>query len=427
LPVCCLTCYSSTASADDWPQWRGIDRDGVWHETGVIDSFDSPRLPLRWRAEISSGYCGPTVAGGRVYVTDRVIKPKQIERVHCFDAKDGTPLWTHAYDCAYRGVEYDAGPRASVTIDDRRAYSLGTMGHLHCFDAATGKVEWSHDLGVTHKIRMPMWGIAGSPLVEGDLVIVHIGGEPNACLVAFDKKTGTERWRALDDPASYSSPIVIDQAGRRVLVCWTGRRVVGLGPATGKLHWSQEFTPARFVRAIATPVVDANRLFVSGFFDGSLMMRLDPDQLAVRKAWQRRGPSEHESDGLHTNISTCFFDGDHLYGVDSYGELRCLVANTGERVWESLDATPKRRWSNIFFVRNGKKVWMFNEDGELIISRVSPKGYEEISRAMLIDPTPLGLPRRRGGVVWTHPAFANRHVFARNDKEIVCADLSAKR
>jgi hypothetical protein len=147
----------------------------------------------------------------------------------------------------------------------------------------------------------------------------------------------------------------------------------------------------------------------------------------VRKAWQRRGPSEHESDGLHTNISTCFFDGDHLYGVDSYGELRCLVANTGERVWESLDATPKRRWSNIFFVRNGKKVWMFNEDGELIISRVSPKGYEEISRAMLIDPTPLGLPRRRGGVVWTHPAFANRHVFARNDKEIVCADLSAKR
>jgi hypothetical protein len=251
LPVCCLTCYSSTASADDWPQWRGIDRDGVWHETGVIDSFDSPRLPLRWRAEISSGYCGPTVAGGRVYVTDRVIKPKQIERVHCFDAKDGTPLWTHAYDCAYRGVEYDAGPRASVTIDDRRAYSLGTMGHLHCFDAATGKVEWSHDLGVTHKIRMPMWGIAGSPLVEGDLVIVHIGGEPNACLVAFDKKTGTERWRALDDPASYSSPIVIDQAGRRVLVCWTGRRVVGLGPATGKLHWSQEFTPARFVRAIA--------------------------------------------------------------------------------------------------------------------------------------------------------------------------------
>ena len=117
--------------------------------------------------------------------------------------------------------------------------------------------------------------------------------------------------------------------------------------------------------------------------------------------------------------------GDYIYGVDSYGELRCLDLATGNRVWESLAAVPKARWATIHFVENGDKIWMFNERGELIISRLSPSGFEEISRAMLIDPT-LDQLRQRGGVCWAHPAFANRHVFARNDKELVCADLTAK-
>ena len=419
-------CTVSTFAGDDWPQWRGTNRDGVWHATGIIEKFAGPRLEPRWRAEISSGYTGPTVADGRVYVADRVIKPKQIERVHCFDWRTGKPLWTHTYDCVYRGVNYDAGPRASVAINDGRAYSLGTMGHLFCLDAATGSVVWSYDLRADYRVRMPTWGIAASPLVEDDLLIVHIGGEPDACLVAFDKKTGKERWRALEDPASYSSPIVIDQAGRRVLVCWTGKRVVGLDPRSGRLYWSRPFAPARFVRAIATPVVCNNRLFVSGFFDGSLMLKLGTDQPTAEQLWLRRGPNEFKSDGLHTNISTSLLRGDHVYGVDSYGELRCLDACTGERIWESLEATPKRRWSNIFFVQNHDKTWLFNECGELIIARLTPKGYEEISRAKVIEPTKRQLPSRREGVVWTHPAFAYRHVFIRSDKELVCADLRVR-
>ena len=145
----------------------------------------------------------------------------------------GKKLWTHQYDCDYT-VQYVAGPRASVTIDDGRAYALGTMGHLHCCDAADGKMLWAKDLNDEYKIRMPIWGIAASPLVEKDLVIVQIGGEPNACLVAFDKRSGEERWRALPDRASYSAPIMIEQAGKRVLVCWTGDNVVGLDPASGK-------------------------------------------------------------------------------------------------------------------------------------------------------------------------------------------------
>ena len=165
----------------------GRSRDGVWREDGLLDKFAADELKIPWRQPICSGYSGPTVADGRVFVTDRMVEPEQIERVHAFDEKTGEPLWTHGYDCQYVGVGYTAGPRASVTVDGDRAYSLGTMGHLFCFDAATGKVLWSKDCNTEYKIRMPIWGIAASPLVDGDLVIVQIGGE-GACLVAFDKK-----------------------------------------------------------------------------------------------------------------------------------------------------------------------------------------------------------------------------------------------
>ena len=417
---------SSTAvHADDWPQWRGPNRDGVWHETGVMEKFDKPQLDLVWRAEVSSGYSGPTVADRRVYVTDRVVEPRQRERVHCFDAATGKPIWTHSYDCPYRDVSYEAGPRTSVTINHGRAYALGTMGHFFCLDAATGNVLWQKDLHAEYSIRMPVWGIAAAPLIEDDLVIVQIGGEPNACLVALDKKSGKEKWRALNDGASYSAPIVIDQAGKRVLVCYTAENVVGLNPKSGKVYWKYPFPPKRTVIGIASPVPHKDFLFLTNFFDGSLLLRLDQNELAVEKVWQRVGASEQETDALQSIISTPYLDGDYIYGVDSYGELRCLDLHTGNRVWESLEAVPKARWATIHFVKNGDNVWMFNERGELIIAELSPTGFHEISRAKLIDPTEEQL-RQRGGVCWSHPAFADKHVFARNDKELVCANLAAR-
>jgi outer membrane protein assembly factor BamB len=423
--LCLSFAFVSPTAADEWPQWRGPGRDGVWNETGVVAKFSTPQLKPRWRAKIGSGYSGPTVADGRVYVTDRLFEPKQIERVHCFDWKTGEPIWKHVYVCAYRGVGYEAGPRASVTIDEGRAYALGAMGHFHCFDAADGTVLWQKFLNREYNIRMPIWGIAGSPLIEQGLVIVQIGGSNDACLVAFDKVTGEEKWRALDDEASYSAPIVIEQAGKRVLVCWTGGNVAGLDPKTGEVYWKYPFQPTRMVIAIATPVVDRDRLFVSCFYDGSLMLKLDRNRLAVEQLWRRLGPSEMKTDSLHCMIGTPLLQGDYVYGIDSYGELRCLDAATGDRIWESQEPTPRVRWSTVHMVKNHDKVWMFNERGELIISKLSPAGYEEISRTMLIEPTMLQLPQR-GGVCWSHPAFAYRHVFARNDEALVAADLSAE-
>jgi outer membrane protein assembly factor BamB len=425
------TLLSTITLADDWPQWRGPSRDGVWHESGLLEKFPDKQIKILWRAKISSGYSGPTVAQGRVFVSDRKIEAdpqnengRQTERIHCFDAVTGKPLWSHQYDCKYRNISYQAGPRASISIDDGRAFSLGTMGHLFCFAAADGKVLWKRDLGADYAIKMPIWGIASSPLVFGDLLILQIGGK-EACMIALEKKTGKERWRALKDRASYAAPIVIRQAGKQVLVCWTGDHVAGLNPLTGEVHWKHPFTPKRMVLNVATPVAHANRLFVTAFYDGSLMLRLDTENLSVKEVWRRRGPSEKKTDSLHSIISTPYLQGDHVYGVDSYGQLRCLDGATGDRLWENLTVTSNLRWGNIHMVRNGKRIWMFNDLGELIIGELSPKGFKEISRAKLISPTRVQLARR-SGVCWAHPAYAGRHVFARNDKEIICANLAAE-
>jgi outer membrane protein assembly factor BamB len=414
----------STARADDWPQWRGPNRDGQWNETGLIESFASKEPAPLWRAPIGPGYNGPVVAAGRVFVMDRMTEPEESERIHCLDAETGKPVWSYRYACDYRNVGYPAGPRAAMLIDQGRAYSLGTMGHLFCFDAATGKVLWQKDLQQEYKLRIPTWGIAAAPLVEGDTLIVLVGGRDGAGVIAFDKVTGKQRWKALDDPAGYSAPIVIDHGGKRVIVCWTGTRIAGLDPADGKLLWEHPYKHKQFVINMPTPVVRDGNLFVTSFYDGAVLLKLNSDT-SVTCLWQRKGPSEQETDALQCCMSTPLMIGEFIYGVDSYGQLRCLERKTGDRVWENLTVVPKDRWSNIHLVQNGETTWMFNERGELVIGTLSPKGFREISRAKILEPTMDQLDQR-GGVCWSHPAFANRRVYARNDRELVCVDLAKK-
>ena len=416
--------------ADDWPQWRGANRDGKWSETGLIEKFESPKIARKWTVPIGSGYSGPTVAAGRVLVMDRLTEPEQVEQVWCFDEQTGKRLWKHRYECEYRNVGYVAGPRASVTLDGDRAYSIGTMGHLKCLSLEKGTVLWQHDCDSEYRIsadkRMPIWGIAASPLIYKNLVIVHLGAV-NASVVAFDKTSGKEVWRSLDDRAQYSSPILIRQGAQDVCVIWTGDHVVGLNPTSGKPYWQVPMKPRNMPIGIATPLLQGNLLFVTSFYDGAMMLDLKTEPAPGASVfWRKVGRDEQRTAALHSIISTPVFSGKYLYGVDSYGEFRCIRASDGERIWEDQTAVPRARWSTIHFVENGDRNWMFNERGELIIGKLSPGGFEEISRAQLLEPT-LQQLRRRKGVCWSHPAYANRCVFARNDRELVCAALSAKK
>lgn len=414
-------------ATDDWPQWRGPERDGVWRETGVLESLPEDGLEARWRVEVGGGYAAPSVADGRVFVLDRRTEPEQVERIHAFALETGERLWTHAYPASYAGLSYPAGPRCAPLVAGDSVYGLGAVGHLHRLDAASGEVLWEHDLREEYDLgpeRMPVWGIAASPVLEGELLIVPVSGADGACLVAFDAESGEERWRALEDRGNYSSPIVIDQAGERVLVYWSGDRVVGLDPASGEVHWAHPFPSTRMPLGVPTPVRAGEHLFLTGFYDGSLLLRLAEDELAVEEVWARRGQNERNTDALHSIIATPVVRDGHVYGVDSYGELRCLELATGDRVWEDTSAVPRARWATIHMVPQGGRTWMFNERGELLLAELSPEGFEELGRVKLIEPT-RGQLNRRDGVCWSHPAFAQRHVLVRSDEELACFDLSA--
>jgi outer membrane protein assembly factor BamB len=342
------------------------------------------------------------------------------ERVLCLNEPDGRLLWTYEYACTYT-VSYPAGPRVTPTVQDGKVYPLGAEGHLACLDAQTGKRVWSRELTKDYATKTPMWGFAGHPLVDGRKLICLVGGEGSVA-VAFDKDSGRELWRALSaKEPGYCPPMIYEFGGQRQLIVWHPEAVNALDPETGAVLWSHP-VEARTGLSIATPRQDGDRLFVTSFYNGSLMLRVGAGPPAV--LWQSRKVSEKDTDGLHSIIPTPFLLEGQLYGVCSYGQLRCLKADTGERVWETFAATTGKseRWGNAFLVKHGDRFFLFNEKGDLIMARLTPQQYDELSRAHLLDPTNTAAGR---DVLWSHPAFANRCVLVRNDQEIIRVSLAA--
>ena len=426
-----LACASLYLYADDWPEWRGKGRLGVWNESGILDEFPKDGLAIQWRTPINAGYAGPAVADGRVFVTDftRALNTKGSERILCLDEKTGRILWTRQWDADYIGLmqTYASGPRATPTVDGDRVYVLGAKGALLCLKVKTGEVVWKHDYVKDYDTQVPTWGMTGAPLIDGDRLIALVGGAGNAKVMAFDKRTGKEIWRALSserEEPGYCQPIIFEAARKRQLIIWYPRAVASLDPATGKVNWEQPFKVQAGI-TLATPVMHDSRLLVSSFYNGSMMLDLSRPQ--ATKIWQAK-ESENEIDtgGLHSLISTPVFDGDYIYGVCSYGQFRCLRASTGERVWETLAVTgEKARWSTALIVRHGDRYFINNDHGDLIIAKLAPDGYHEISRTRLIKPTSNpGNRRLLAAVNWSQPAYANKHIFARNDEEIISASLA---
>ena len=432
------------ARADDWPQWLGPQRDGIWRETGVLDQFPKGGPKVRWRVALGGGYAGPAVAEGKVYVADRVLaegssdpenpfavsNSEGVERISCLDEATGALVWRHSYPCKY-GVSYPCGPRCTPVVAGGKVYNLGAMGDLFCLEAATGKVVWSKNFPKDFGAPVPLWGFAANPLLDGNKLICLVGGK-GSVVVAFDKDSGTEKWKALSfekqpTQLGYCPPMIFKAGGVRQLIIWHPEAVNSLDPETGKLYWSEKF-PVKANLAIATPRLDGDKLLISSFYNGSRLYKLDADKPSASLVWasKGRGESPNLTDNLNSILCTPFIRDGYIYGVCSYGELRCLKLADGSRVWEDLRATGNKkeaeeRWANAFLVLNGDRWFLFNEKGDLIIAKLSPKGYEEIDRAHILEPTSKLQDR---SVVWSHPAFADRSMFVRNDKEIVCVSLA---
>jgi outer membrane protein assembly factor BamB len=438
LSTLALASLSEPGLADDWPQWMGPNRDDVWRETGILEKFPKDGPKVKWRVPTAWGYAGPAVADGRVYlmdyVTDADIRKQNSamarakitgkERVRCLDAGNGNVIWTHEYDCPY-AISYPGGPRCTPTIHGGKVYSLGAEGNLFCLDAKKGDVVWSKDFKKDYSAKTALWGYASHPLVDGQRLFCVVGGEGSVA-VAFDKDTGKELWKSLStkkpDEQGYCPPTMIEAGGKKQLLIWDAEFLNSLDPDTGKPYWSVKLVAGQGM-SIAAPRREGKYLFTSGAFGGSLLLELAPDKPEVKEAWRATKTSQ----GLYAVNSTPFLEGGMIYGVDRPGQLRGVKLETGEQVWdvvEPVSDTKRPQGSGtVFLIKNGDRFFLFNEKGELIIAKLTPKGYEQIDKCKLLEPTNNAFGR---DVVWSHPAFANKCIYARNDKEIVCASLAAE-
>lgn len=449
-----LACIVSSGlvRADDWPGWLGPQRDGVWRETGLLDRFPKGGPKILWRTPVGGGYAGPAVADGKVYVPDRVLdagekdpanpfartNSKGKERLLCLDATTGKVTWKHEYPVHYK-LSYPCGPRANPIVSDGKVYTLGAMGHLYCLDAKTGKEIWSKDFMKDHDIdEVQLWGFSASPLVDGDQLICLVGKKP--AVVSFDKNTGKEKWRSLEvvnNDVGYCPPMIYTFGGKRQLIIWHSEAVSGLDLATGKPLWSHEWLIRANLTA-PTPRQIGDKLFLTSFYNGCKMLQIEAsgNAFTVKEVWKSNGKGEqpNQTDKLHSIMPTPTIKDGFIYGVCSYGELRCLQLEDGKRVWADSRATGSdkepTRWGNAFLVQQGERFFVFNEKGDLIIAKLTPKGYEEIDRAHVIAPTGQLTGATKFGpartIVWVHPAFANKAMYVRNDKEIVAVSLAAE-
>ncbi len=428
-------CLPLVSNADDWPQWLGPLGDSRWRESGVITEIPSGGLQFKWRHEVGLGYAGPAVANGKVYVMDYQKASGEItnrgswkdelvgkERILCLSAETGELLWKHEYTRRYH-VSFPSGPRCTPTLADGKVYSLGAEGDLVGLNATTGEKLWSVSFNESYDTETPMWGYAAHPLVGGDYLYCVVGGEGSVA-VAFDKNTGEEKWRALTaaEPG-YCPPTLIEHGGRKQLLIWHPEGLNSLNPLTGEVYWSVDLKPS-YGFAVCRPRKRESLLFVSGMGRASALLKLNDEEPGFEILWRATG-----SNAVYSGISTPFFDGDMVFGCDiESGALIGVRATDGERLWETTEPTignrERGRHGTAFIVYHAESggYFLFSETGELILADLSAEGYREKGRHQVIEPT-----NRTGDrpVVWSHPAFAERSLFARNDKEIVCVDLAA--
>jgi outer membrane protein assembly factor BamB len=400
-----LGCRTSVWAAD-WPQWRGRNRNNEWAEKGLPDRLPE-KLNKRWSKTIGGGYGGIAVHAGRVFVMDRQTTPREVERIVCLDARSGELLWQHSYEVRYGRLDYGNGPRATPTVHAGKVYTFGALGHVHCLDARTGKVIWAIDSVKEYRGRVPTWGHACSPLVEGKTIIVQVGGQPNACLMALDRETGKEVWRSLDDRPGYSSPVVVDTGKWRQLIYFTPEHVVGMDPGTGKRLWRVPFEGITYDVSISDVVYGDGVLLASNYWSGSKAIRLHEHGRNPEVVW--------EGTALSLLMSTPLVQGKYVYALDRSRGLKCIEMRSGKVMWEGEHITPRDRNPQASLVWVGsQRALILNTPGDLLLVELTPKKLVPRGKASII------------GKTWAHPGFGDGCVFARNDTEIVCVRLTGK-
>jgi outer membrane protein assembly factor BamB len=396
LAVCAAA--GQIALAQDWPQWRGPNRDGV------AAGFRAPQawpaeLKLKWKVTVGEGHSSPVVAGKRVFIFTR---QGEKETLTALDLESGKVVWQDAYEAPYtmnsaaRG--HGKGPKSTPVVAGGRIYTLGISGILSSYDAQTGKLRWRKEFSREFREGSPWYGAAMSPVVDRGLVIAHVGGHGSGALVALDADTGAVRWHWAGDGPGYASPIVVDVAGTRQVVTQSQENIVGVAAETGKLLWKLPFT-TEYTQNSVTPVAYKDLLIFSGMGTRVFAVRLEKqgEEWKAVEAWRNAEVPMY--------MSSPVLSGNLLVGMThrNRGQLFVLDADTGKTLWKGEG----RAGENAALLLAGHTLLAQTTDGEIIVANVSEKGLEPARRYRVADsPT------------WAHPAAAGNRILVKDETSL---------
>lgn len=391
------------SAAADWPQWRGPKRDGA------APSFKPPKqwpekLSLKWTVPVGFGASSPIIAGKRVFL---FTNQGQGEVVTALNLSDGKQLWRDTYAVSYVAQEYEKelskGPKSTPVFHDGRLFTVGVSGIISAYDAATGKLRWRTAPKGGMKEAYPVFGMANSPLVTGDLLIAPVGGNAQSKLTAFDAATGAVRWQWGADNLhpelglGYSSPVLAEVGGTRQLLFWTGRDLVGLAPDSGRLLWKFPFKSQW--DNVLTPIYHDGMVILSGNPMGTVAVRVGKkgDAWKAEQAWQQ--------EAVFTYMNTPVVAGNLLFGLSAKnkGQYFCLDLTTGKTLW----LTEGREAENASFLSAADQIFILTNEAKLIVARNTGKGFESIHRYQVAtSPT------------WAHPVFFDDRILVKDESNL---------
>ena len=417
LVVSALLCGAVlTASATEWPQWRGPNRDGVSDEVGLLKEWPANGPKVLWKIPLGEGFSGISVSQGRVYT---MFSKGNDEFIVCLDATDGREIWRFRSDKNYHEGQGGNGPRATPTIDGDLLFTISAHGKLYALDAASGQEIWSHDLQRKFGSKMPRWGFSTSPLVDGELLLVEVGGKGEKSIVAFNKNSGDVIWSSHKDKLGYSSPIAITVKGVRQIICFTGTQLVSLSPTDGTIYWQYPWKTGYDVNA-ATPVfIPPDKVFISSGYDKGaavLQMRVfvspDDDRAATEQISENRGIVRIKEIWKNRKMKNQFASSvlyeNYLYGFDN-SILKCIEADTGKEQWKT------RGFGKGTLILADGHLIILSDRGKLGLAEATPAGYIEKSNAKVLS-----------GLCWTVPTLANGKLYVRNEEEMICLDMTGE-
>ena len=452
--------FARPDATNDWPRFLGLRGDNTSAETGLVDKWSTNGLPVVWEKEIGSGYSAPSIAGRKLVLHHRV---HDEELVDCFDAATGESIWRYKSPSTFADpYGYNNGPRCTPTLASNRCYTFGAGGRLSCLDLETGKMIWQRETAKEWTVPEPFFGVGSTPLLEGDRLIVMVGGQPNSAVVALDPATGSTvwesggkstwqgaatigwrgeapyRWTGEEKMASYSSPVGATIHGRRTILCLTRQGLIGLNPTNGAIYFSRWFQSQvnDSVNAMCPVVKDDLVLISAAYYHiGSVLLRVQPDGRSVEEVWRSPKPgTERDFEGgrptapvLEIHWNTPVLHDGYLYAFSGRNEpdatFRCVEFRTGKLMW-----TREERWRShsssqpavcgrgSAIMADGRLI-VLGEGGRLGLFAVNAQSPEEICAWQVPQ---LHYP------CWTAPVLSKKRLYLRSEDRLLCLDVDRR-